>query len=96
MNSTLVHTPFLSRHARVLIEVSEEPNLSVAEIAHRAGIADRSASRILVDLVEAGYVARNRSGSRHAYTLRPRRPSRRIPSEIGLLLKMLPGRSASR
>ena len=60
---------FLTSHARVLLAVARDPELRVGEIAEAAGIAGRSAYRILADLVEGRYLRRTRVGRRNRYEL---------------------------
>jgi DNA-binding IclR family transcriptional regulator len=57
---------FLTSHASVLLEVAREPEATVREIAERAGLTERQAHRVLADLVEGGYLQRERVGRRTA------------------------------
>lgn len=58
---------FLSSHGVVLLEVSRTPHATVRELAERAQLTERQAHRVLADLVEEGYVARDRVGRRNQY-----------------------------
>lgn len=70
---------FLSSHGVMLLEVSRTPNATVRELAERALLTERQAHRVLADLVEGGYVARERVGRRNRY--RVNRDARmRLPS----------------
>lgn len=60
---------FVTSHARVLLAVAQEPELRVGEIAEAAGITERSAYRVLADLVRAGFVRRTRVGRCNHYEL---------------------------
>ena len=60
---------FLTNHAVVLHLVDEESDLRVVDLAARAGLTERAVQMILLDLVEAGYVRRSRSGRRTTYAL---------------------------
>jgi PAS domain S-box-containing protein len=63
---------FFTNHMRVLTLVADKPDLRLREIASEAGITERAAHRIISELVDEGYLARERSGSRNQYaTLRP-------------------------
>ena len=58
------------------------------------GITERAAQRIVNDLVEAGYLERERVGRRNRYVLNPDRPMRhpqQYEHEIGELLDLLRG-----
>jgi hypothetical protein len=58
---------FITAHTRVFLAVAQDPELRVEQIAEAAGITERSAYRILADLVEAGYLRRTRVGRRNHY-----------------------------
>jgi len=68
---------FLTNHAVVLLLVDAEPDQRVADLASRAGLTQRAVQMILLDLVEAGYVTRSRSGRRTTYALDRNAPLRR-------------------
>ena len=61
---------FLTNHAHVLMCVSNEPEIRLREIAERVGITERAAHRILSELVDEGYVERERQGRRNRYKVR--------------------------
>jgi DNA-binding transcriptional ArsR family regulator len=83
---------FLTSHASVLLEVAREPDATVREIAERAGLTERQAHRVLADLVEGGYLHRERVGRRNHYRVDHARPLRH-PSvadrRVGELLEAL-------
>ena len=58
---------FLTSHASVLLEVARAPDATVREIAERADLTERQAHRVLADLVEGGYIQRERQGRRNRY-----------------------------
>ena len=70
---------FLSSHGVVLLEVSRTPNATVRELAERAQLTERQAHRVLADLVEEGYVARDRVGRRNQYRVN-RDATMRLPA----------------
>jgi predicted ArsR family transcriptional regulator len=67
---------FLTNHAHVLLCVSNDPDIRLREIAESVGITERAAHRILSELVEEGYVERERQGRRNTYRVRLDRPLR--------------------
>jgi DNA-binding transcriptional ArsR family regulator len=67
---------FLTSHAVVLLEVAAAPDATVREIAERAGLTERQSHRVLSDLVEGGYVQRQRVGRRNHYRVDESRPMR--------------------
>jgi DNA-binding MarR family transcriptional regulator len=67
---------FLTNHAHVLICIATDPASRMRDVAERVGITERAVARILSDLEEAGYVARERDGRRNTYRIRPSLPLR--------------------
>ena len=59
----------MTNHAHVLLAVARNPDVRVEQIAEAAGITQRSAYRILAELVRAGYVRRTRVGRHNHYDL---------------------------
>jgi DNA-binding MarR family transcriptional regulator len=83
---------FLTSHAQVLLCIERNSDARLRDIADTVGITERAAQRIVSDLVEAGYVTREREGRRNRYALnrsvRMRHPSQ-FNHEIGELLDLL-------
>jgi len=83
---------FLTSHAQVLLCIERNPDARLRDMADIVGITERAAQRIVSDLVEAGYVTRERAGRRNRYALdrsqRMRHPSQ-FNLEIGELLDLL-------
>ena len=83
---------FLTNHAHVLLCVAHDPGIRLRDIAASVGITERSAHKILSELVEEGYVVRERHGRRNRYEVRPGLPLRHPlvqEQEIGELLEVL-------
>ncbi len=83
---------FVTNHTQVLLCIAENPAIRLREIAVQVGITERAAQRIVADLVEAGYVIRERSGRRNQYTINRGREMRhpaQFGYEIGPLLDLL-------
>jgi DNA-binding MarR family transcriptional regulator len=85
---------FVTSHASVLIQVDRDPDLTVREISERVGLTERQAHRVLADLVEEGYITREKVGRRNRYrvnhTRRMRHPAI-AEHEVGDLLRALSG-----
>jgi hypothetical protein len=62
---------FLSNHGRVLVFVARKPHARLRDIAEATGITERSAHRIVSELVEDGYLERRRDGRSNHYLIRP-------------------------
>lgn len=94
---------FLTNHAQVLVCIARDPGIRLREIGERIGITERAAHRIVVELADAGYISRQRTGRRNQYTINAHFP---LPDPIareqnvGELLAILTGlpdnRQASR
>jgi hypothetical protein len=88
---------FLTNHAHVLMCVAHDPGIRLRDIAAAVGITERAAHRILSELVEEGYVLRERQGRRNRYQVVAGRPMRHPlvqEHEVGDLLAVLSGSSA--
>jgi DNA-binding transcriptional ArsR family regulator len=85
---------FLTNHAHVLTCVAHDPGIRLRDIADAVGITERAAHRILSELVEDGYVIREREGRRNHYQVVGDLPLRHPlvrGREVGDLLKVLIG-----
>lgn len=83
---------FLTNHAQVLLCLASTPDIRLRDVAQRVGITERSAQRILSELVEAGYVKTTREGRRNRYIVdreHAMRHSAQFGFEIGALLEAL-------
>jgi predicted transcriptional regulator len=88
---------FLTNHAQVLLCVAHDAGIRLRDIAQTVGVTERSAHRILSELVEDGYVVRERTGRRNVYKVNPELPLRHPLTQeteqrrIGDLLEVLLG-----
>ncbi|MGC5260715.1 helix-turn-helix transcriptional regulator [Streptomyces cyaneofuscatus] len=85
---------FLTNHAHVLLCVVRDPQARMRDIAEQVGVTERAAQRIVVDLVEAGYLERTREGRRNRYRLHAELPLRHPmdrDTDIGQLVALLAG-----
>ena len=71
---------FFTNHARVLICIARDPGLRLRDLAASRGITERSAYGIVADLVEAGYVVKDKDGRRNRYRVEGQLP---LPESIG-------------
>jgi hypothetical protein len=60
---------FLTNHAQVLVCIARDPGIRLRDIGERVGITERAAHRIVVELADAGYITRERTGRRNRYTI---------------------------
>jgi DNA-binding transcriptional ArsR family regulator len=71
---------FLTNHARALLCIADDPGVRLRDIAGTLLITERSAFGIVNDLVEAGYVRKEREGRRNRYEVQGHLP---LPDPIG-------------
>jgi hypothetical protein len=85
---------FLTYHARVLLCVAHDPGVRLRDIAASLNITERSAFSIITDLVEAGYVVKEKNGRRNRYHVQTHlplpEPDGREPT-VGAVLALLTG-----
>lgn len=90
---------FLTNHGLALLCIAEDPAIRMRDIAAHVDITERAAQRIVADLVEAGYVERERVGRRNLYQvqtdLRLSLPTRRDIDLNSLLNVLLPQGSST-
>jgi DNA-binding MarR family transcriptional regulator len=83
---------FLTNHAQVLLCIRNNEEARMRDIAETVGVTERAAQRLTNDLVEAGYVTRERVGRRNRYRIDPearmRHPAQHEHA-IGELLELL-------
>ncbi|MFY9935049.1 MAG: AsnC family transcriptional regulator [Streptosporangiaceae bacterium] len=60
---------FLTHHGRALLCVAHDPGVRLRDIAASLNITERSAFGIVTDLVEAGYVIKEKDGRRNRYSV---------------------------
>jgi predicted transcriptional regulator len=65
---------FLTNHARALLCIAHDPGVRLREIAAALLITERNAFGIVRDLVDAGYVVKERDGRRNRYTVQSHLP----------------------
>jgi DNA-binding IclR family transcriptional regulator len=71
--------------------VAHDSGIRLRDIAAAVGITERATHRILSELVEEGYVVRERQGRRNRYQVQPELPLRHPlvqEREVGELLKV--------
>ena len=60
---------FVTNHTQVLLSIARNPEVRLRDIADDLGITVGSAQRIISDLIEAGFVTRERRGRRNRYVI---------------------------
>ena len=83
---------FLTNHTQVLLCIARDPDVRLRDVADEVGVTERAAQRIVADLVEAGFVERERVGRRNRYLVNRDRQMRhpaQLGHEVGELLELL-------
>lgn len=90
---------FITNHARVLMCIAENPDARLRDIAQQVDITERATQRIVGELVDAGYLTRQRVGRRNRYKVHGRRPIRAPEADnvaIGDVLNLLLSSSSAK
>jgi DNA-binding MarR family transcriptional regulator len=74
---------FVSNHTQVLLCLANEPDVRLRDVAANVGITERAAQRIVADLVQEGFVTRQRVGRRNRYLVN-RDHAMRHPAQAGI------------
>jgi hypothetical protein len=85
---------FLTNHAQVLLCIARDPGIRLRDIAARVGITERSAYGIVLDLAEAGYIVKEKTGRRNRYQIQAHLPLPEPSSRertVGEVLALLAG-----
>jgi hypothetical protein len=90
---------FLTNHGMALLSIAQNPDARMRDIAADIDITERATQRIVTDLIDAGYLDRERVGRRNRYTVRTGLPvslpaSRDV--DLNALLDVLLPKSSSR
>jgi hypothetical protein len=88
---------FLSNHTHVLLCIYKQSDITARQIAEAVGITERAVQRILSDLIQAGYLVREKRGRQNVYaitaTAHLRHPLERHCEVGGLLAFLSSGRA---
>lgn len=60
---------FLTTHGLVLLAIARDPQATQREIGDVVGVTERTASKVIGELIDAGYLTRFREGRRNRYEL---------------------------
>jgi IclR helix-turn-helix domain len=88
---------FLTYHARILLCLAHDPGARLRDIAASLDITERRAFGIITDLVQAGYVVKEKNGRRNRYHVQAHLP---LPEPdgrertVGEILAVLTGTDA--
>lgn len=83
---------FLTNHGHVFLCIAADPSIRLKDVAQKVGITERSAQRIVAELIAEGYLSQSRVGRRNEYVVHPDLPLRHPverENEVGSLLGLL-------
>jgi predicted transcriptional regulator len=83
---------FLTNHAQVLLCIAQNSDIRLRDVAQRVGITERAAQKIVMDLVEANFLERQRNGRRNHYAINANMQMRHTAQRghpVGELLDLL-------
>lgn len=65
---------FLTNHAHVLLCLAKSSSMRIRDLAIEVGITERAVQRIIAELIEEGYIEREKDGRRNVYSICSNRP----------------------
>jgi DNA-binding IclR family transcriptional regulator len=89
---------FLTNHAQVLLCIAQNSDIRLRDVAQTVGITERAAQRIVLDLVEANFLGRQRNGRRNRYAINSNAGMRHAAQQghpVGELLNLLRSQDAA-
>ena len=80
---------FVTNHALVLAAVAKNPDKTAREIGDDAGVTERTAHKIIMNLEKDGYITKTKVGIKNTYRIHPELPIKAADSAVGELLELL-------
>jgi len=80
---------FVTNHGLVLASIAKHPEKTAREIGDDAGITERTAHKIIMDLEKEGYITKTKVGRHNMYGIHPNVPIKTGDAAVGELLVML-------
>jgi DNA-binding Lrp family transcriptional regulator len=82
---------FFTNHGQVLLCIAEDGDITMRDMGKAVGITEGAVQRIVADLVEAGFIERERLGRRNHYAINrtTTMPHVAKPDQIRPLLDLL-------
>ena len=79
-----------SNHGLVLASISRNPQKTARAIGDSIGVTERTAHKIIIELEQAGYIARSKNGRRNVYKINPDAPllGNMTDAAVGELLEL--------
>ena len=80
---------FVTNHALALTSIAKNLDKTAREIGDDAGVTERTAHKIIMDLEKDGYITKTKVGIKNTYRIHPELPIRRADGAVGELLELL-------
>jgi len=80
---------FVTNHALVLASIAKNSDKTAREIGDDAGVTERTAHKIIVDLEKDGYITKTKVGTKNTYRIYPELPIKPADTSVGELLQLL-------
>ena len=83
---------FVTNYAHVLVCIAADPSARLRDIAGSVGVTERTATQLVRDLEQAGYLTKTRTGRRNQYEVHdelPLRHPRHRHHTVGELIRFL-------
>ncbi len=81
---------FLTNHGHTYLTLARHPSWRLRDVAAHLGITERAVQKIVTELVEDGYLTKERVGRRNEYCVIPGKPLRH-PTERNVNVEVLLG-----
>lgn len=76
MSKDTANWTFFSNHGHVYFLLAADNSIVLREVAMKVGITERAVQGIVLDLEEAGYIEREKSGRSNRYKILPKKTLR--------------------
>ncbi len=80
---------FLTIHARALLFIADDHESRLRDLAMALGVTERTAHGVVSDLVEAGYVIKEKDGRRNRYHIQDDLPLREGSGRVQTIGELL-------
>ncbi len=80
---------FVTKHALVLASIAKRRDQTAREIGDYAGVTERTAHKIILDLERDGYITKTKVGNRNRYRIHAGLPIKATDGAVGELLELL-------
>ena len=80
---------FITNHGLVLASIARGRGKTAREIGDEAGVTERTAHKIIMDLERDGYITKTKVGNKNMYRIQPEVFIKATDTAVGELLELL-------